>query len=231
MCFQWLKKLYRWLRGRCARRGYSSEISVHHRGFCSGRGAFSGRRGHGDLFYDGESSITYSRRPSCLQPTPASPSRSLPGGYPCGSDGSVVISGGGDAGGTSGWGITVGTIPVYGSGCGSEDSGTNIVGGSGGAAGSGCYGGSSAAGGGYSYSYGYGYEESPRVSATGGGSGGLGYYGGGSGYGLGAGSGPEFSPAGAESCQTMQQKCPVVVPSIKSQQTKQSSQWPPSQKK
>ncbi|XP_054252931.1 keratin, type I cytoskeletal 9-like [Indicator indicator] len=227
-------KLYRWLRGRCARRGYSNEISVRHRGFCSGRGTFSGRRGHGSLFCDGETSITYSRRPSCLQPAPACPSRSLPGGYPCGSDGSVVISGG-DTGGTSGWGITVGTTPVYGSGYGSEDSGTTIVGSSGGGAGSSCYSGSSAVGGGHGYSYGYdyGYEESPRerVSTTRGGSGGPGYYGGGSGYGLGAGSGPEFSPAGAGSCQAMQQKCPVVVPSIKSQQTKQSSQWPPSQKK
>ncbi|XP_032568732.1 5'-3' exoribonuclease 2-like [Chiroxiphia lanceolata] len=64
---------------------------------------------------------------------------------------------------------------------------------------------------------------------AGGGTGGPGYYGGGSGYALGGVS--ELSPGGAGCSQVVQQKCPVVIPSTKSQQCKQKSHWPPRQKK
>lgn len=60
---------------------------------------------------------------------------------------------------------------------------------------------------------------------------GSGYYGGGLGYGTGTFPGPELSPEGGGCTQVVQQKCPVVVPPIKTQQCKQSTLWPPIQKK
>lgn len=78
--------------------------------------------------------------------------------------------------------------------------------------------------------YGYPAPLSDGLSA-GGVTEGSGYYGGGLGYGAGTLPGPELSPAGAGCAQVVQQKCPVVVPTIKTQQCKQSTHWPPVQKK
>nr|XP_021135600.1 heterogeneous nuclear ribonucleoprotein A3-like [Columba livia] len=78
----------------------------------------------------------------------------------------------------------------------------------------------------------YGYDASPRENAlTGGVRGGSGYCSTGSGYGVRGHPGPELSYGDGGSFQDMQQKCPVVVPNIKAQQSKQTSQWPLSQKK
>lgn len=127
----------------------------------------------------------------------------------------------------SGWGIAGGTVPVYGSGggmgCSSEDSGQNPFSSSGGGGGSITAGGGSA----------YGYDASLGENAltAGGGSGGSGYYSGGLGYGVGGYSGPELSFGGGDFSQATQQKCPVVVPNIEAHQSKQTSHWPPSQKK
>ncbi|XP_009947465.1 PREDICTED: loricrin-like, partial [Leptosomus discolor] len=218
--------IFHCLRGRCARRNrdYSNEISLHHRRYCN----------NGSVFCGGEHSVTYSRGASSHQPTATSSTCSISGGYRCGGDGSIVISSG-DSGGPSGWGIAGGTVPVYGTGggigCSSEDSGWNIVGSSEGSGGSSCHSDKwdITAGGGY----GYGYDASPREKplTTDGGSGGSGYYSGGLGYGIRGCSGPEISSGGCGSSQAMQQKCPVVVPNIKANQSKESSYWPPSQKK
>ncbi|XP_009579895.1 PREDICTED: loricrin-like, partial [Fulmarus glacialis] len=212
--------IYHCLHRRCARRnrGYSNDISSHHRGCCS-----SSLQGHGSFFCGGEGSVIYSRGASSCQPMPTSTTYGVAGGYRCGGDGSVVITSG-DSEGTPGWGIAGGTVPVYGTGgaigCSSEDSGQNIIGSSGGGGGSSGKLGITEGGG-----PGYGYDTSPSKKAltTGGGSGS-----GGSGYGIGECSGPELS---AGSSQAMQQKCPVVIPSIEVNQSKQTNQWPPSQKK
>ncbi|XP_074784889.1 uncharacterized protein LOC141971450 [Athene noctua] len=227
--------IYRYLRGRCARRnrGYSDEIS-HHRGICSSSGGFSNLQGHGSFFCGGEGSVIYSRGPSSFQPMPTSSPYSVAGEYRCGSDGSIVIASG-DNGGTSGWGTAGGAVPVYGSGggigCSSEDSGWNITGSSGDGGGPSCHSGrlGIAAGGGY----GYGYDASPRERALtrGGVSGGSGCYSGGSSYGIGGYSSPEFSSGGKGSSPAMQQKCPVVIPNIEDHQSKKTSQWLPIQKK
>lgn len=77
---------------------------------------------------------------------------------------------------------------------------------------------------------GYGYSE-PLSDAltTGGVVEGSGSYGG---YGAATFQSSELGPAGGECTQVVQQKCPVVVPTaIKTQQCKQSTQWPPIQKK
>lgn len=77
---------------------------------------------------------------------------------------------------------------------------------------------------------GYGYSE-PLSDAltTGGVVEGSGSYGG---YGAATFPSAELGPAGGECAQVVQQKCPVVVPTaIKTQQCKQSTQWPPIQKK
>ncbi|XP_076216184.1 uncharacterized protein LOC143171238 [Aptenodytes patagonicus] len=236
MCFQWLRRIYHCLRGRCARRnrGYSNDISSHHRGCGGSSGGSSSLQGHGSFFCGGEGSVIYSRTSSSCQPMPTSSTYGIAGGYRCGGDGSVVITSG-DSEGTSGWAIAGGTAPVYDTrgaiGCSSEDSGQNIIGSSGGGGGSSCHSGrlGITAGGGS----GYGYDASPREKAltTGGGSGGSGYYSGGLGYGIGPCSGPELSSGGGGSSQAMQQKCPVVIPNIEAHQSKQTSHWPPSQKK
>ncbi|XP_072702582.1 uncharacterized protein [Ciconia boyciana] len=222
--------IYQSLRGRCAHRnrGYSNDISSHHRGACSNSGGFPSLRGHGSFFCDGEGSVIYSRGASSSQPMPASPTYNVVGEYRCGGGGSVVITSS-DSEGTSGWGIAGRTVPAYGTreeiGYGSEDSGRNIIGTSGGGGGSSCHSGISGvtAGGGS----GYGYD----ASLTGRGSGGSGYYSGGLGYDIGGCSGPELSSGGGGSSQAMQQKCPVVIPNIETQQSKKTSHWPPSQKK
>lgn len=230
-----LFQIYHFFRGRCARqnRGYNNEISSHHRGCYTSNGNISSLHGHGSFFCDGEGSVIYSRGASSYQPMPTSSTHNIAGAYRCSGDGSVVIASG-DNGGTSGWGITGGRVPVYGTigriGCSSEDSGQNIIGSSESGGGSSCHSGKLGitAGGGS----GYGYDASPREKAlTGGGSGGSGYYSGELGYGIGGCSGPELSSGGGEFSQTMQQKCPVVVPNIKAHYSKQTSQWPPSQKK
>ncbi|XP_009964109.3 keratin, type II cytoskeletal 2 epidermal-like [Tyto alba] len=235
MCFQWLRRIYHCLRGRRARRnrGYSNEISSHHRGCYGSSGGLSSIQGHGSFFCGGEGSVIYSRGASPCQPMPTSSTYNVAGGYRCGSDGSVVITSG-DNRGTSGWDISGGTVPVYGSrgkiGCSSEDSGQNIIISSGDGGGSICHSGKLgiAAGGGS----GYGYDASPREKAlTGGVSGGSGCHSGGLGYGIRGCSGPELSSGGDGFSQDMQQKCPVVIPNIEDHQCKQSSQWPPSQKK
>ncbi|XP_065509925.1 loricrin-like [Caloenas nicobarica] len=211
MCFQWMRKIYQYLRGRCAHRnrGYSNEISSHH----SGSRGLSNLHGHGSFFCGGEGSVTYSRRPSFGQPIPTSSTYGIAGGYTCGGDGSIIIDNS-NSGGTSGWSTAGGTVPVYGSGGGGSTCHSGTLG--------------ITEGGGS----GYGYDASPRENAlTGGGRGGSGYCSTGSGYGISGHSGPELSYGGGGSFQDMQQKCPVVIPNIKAQQSKQSSQWPHSQKK
>ncbi|XP_053856902.1 uncharacterized protein LOC128820273 [Vidua macroura] len=216
-CFPSLFQIYHYLRRKCSRRnrGYSREISLSHRRFCSG--AFANRHGRASFSYDGEGSVTYSRRPSSCLPLPAPAPYSISGGYSCDT--------GGDCGVTSSWDLTVGTVPVYGSGVGmgysSEDVGPVYHGGNSGMA--------EGAGAGYEYS-----APLSDTLCTGGVSEGSGYYGGGYGYGThGSGTfpGPELSPAGGGCAQVVQQKCPVVVPTIKTQQCKQSTHWPPIQKK
>ncbi|XP_074020491.1 uncharacterized protein [Numenius arquata] len=228
-------EIYHCLRGRCHRqnRGYSGEISSHHRGLCSSSGGVSSLQGHGSFFCGGEGSVSYSRRPSFCQPMPTSSTYSIGGGYRCGGEGSVAITCG-DSGETSGWSTAGGTVADYGTGggigCSTEGSGRNIIDSSGGG-GSSCHSGRLGIieGGGS----GYRYDVSPRENAltTYGGSGGSGYYSGGSGYGIEGCSGPELSSGGGGSSQAMQQKCPVVVPDIKAHQSKKTSQWPLSQKK
>lgn len=205
---------------RCGRRnrGYSNDISSHH--------GFPNIQGHGTFFCGGEGSVTYSRGASSFEPMPTSSTYSVSGGYRCSGDGSVVISSG-DSGGT-GWGVSGGTVPVYGAGrgigYGSEDSCRSITGSSGG--GSGCH--SERMGITAREGCGYGYDASPScIPGAGGGSG---HYSGGSGYSMGY-SGPELSSGGSGSSQAVQQKCPVVVPDIEAQQSKQNNHWPPSQKK
>ncbi|XP_074930925.1 uncharacterized protein LOC142048182 [Phalacrocorax aristotelis] len=236
--FFFLFQIYHRLRGRCGRRnrGYNSEISSHHTGCSSSSRDFLSLQGRGSFFCGGDGSVIYSRgAPSC-PPMPTSPTYSIAGGYRGGGEGSVVITGG-DSEGTSGWGTAGGSVSVYGTGraigCSSEDSGYSIAGSSGGGGGSGCHSGNlgMTVGG----SSGYGYDASPRerVLTIGGGNGGSGYYSGGLGYGYGIGgySDPEFSSGAGGFSQAMQQKCPVVVPNIEVQQSKQSSHWPPGQKK
>ncbi|XP_064494511.1 keratin, type I cytoskeletal 9-like [Pseudopipra pipra] len=226
MCFLWLKKLYRCLRAKCAhrRRGYSRDISLHHGGFCSG--SFSDPLGRASFSCGREGSVTYTRRPSYsprpsyCPPVPASPPYSVSGGYTCGGGGSVVIPGGG-CGGTAGWGGTGGTVPVYAPRGGGGDWGHSLGGEGGSTLHPGDLGGGS----------GYGFPAPPSDASAGGGTGGPGYYSGGSGYAPGGVSGPELSPGGGGCSQVLQQKCPVVVPSTKSQQCKQKSHWPPGQKK
>lgn len=213
---------------RCGRRnrGYGNEISSHH----SSCGGFPSIQGHGSFFCGGEGSVMYSPGASSFEPMPTSSTYSVSGGYRCSSDGSVVISSG-DSGGTAGWGVAGGTVPVYGAGRGigysSEDSCRNIIGSSGGGGGSGCR--SERLGITAGEGSGYGYDASPRcIPGAGGGSG---HYSRGSSYGTGGYSGSELGFGGAGSSQAVQQKCPVVVPDIEAQQSKQSNHWPPSQKK
>ncbi|XP_010196459.2 keratin, type I cytoskeletal 9-like [Colius striatus] len=227
-----IQPIYQYLRGRCNRRhrGYGNEISSHHGWFGGGSRRPSNIQGHGSFFCGGEGSVIYSRGASFSQPTPSPSPYSLAGRYSCGVDGSVTIDNS-DSGGTSGWGVSVGTVPVYGTGegmgCSSEDSG--IAGSSGGGRGSSYHSGRL----GITVGGSYGYDASPRENplTTGGDSYGPGYYGGGSGYDMGGHSGPEFSSGGSGSSQIIQQKCPVVIPSIEPKQSKQTSHWPPIQKK
>nr|XP_030147490.3 glycine-rich cell wall structural protein 2-like [Taeniopygia guttata] len=228
MCFRWMKRLYHYLRRKCSRRnrGYSRDISMNHRGFCSG--AFANRHGHTSFSCSGESSVTYSRRPSSCPPLPAPAPYSTSGGYSWDTSG--------DCGVTSGWDPTVGTIPVYGPGVGmgysSEDVGPAISS-AGGGGGSIYHGGNSGMAEEAGAGYGYSAPLSDTLS-TGRVSEGSGYYGGGYGYGThGAGTflGPELGPAGGGCAQVVQQKCPVVVPPVKTKQCKQSTHWPPIQKK
>ncbi|XP_071583186.1 uncharacterized protein [Heliangelus exortis] len=198
MCFLWLKKIYHWLRRKCLcrNRGYSHEISSHHRGWRGGT-----IHGHGSFFCDREGSVTYSRGPSSFQPMPASSTYDISGGYSCSGDGSIVIRSS-DSQGTPVWGISGGTVPFYGTrgamGHSSEDSWR---------------------GGGSIHHSGIRYDASPRENAwtSYGGSGGPVYYSGG-GYGTRGYAGPELSYEAGGSSQTTQQKCPVVIPSIKEQQ-------------
>ncbi|XP_071435574.1 PE-PGRS family protein PE_PGRS26-like [Pithys albifrons albifrons] len=234
MCFRWLKAIYHLLRCKRAHRnrGYSSEISLGHGRYC--RGSFSNPHGHVSFTCGREGSVSYTRRPSYCPwpsycpPVPRSPPYSISGGYTCDTDGSVAI-GSGDGGGTSGWGVTVGTVPVYGTGGGGgygmEGSG-HAMGISEGEEGS-VYPDGAPGGG-----AGYGYSDPPSDALMPGGvSEGAGGSSGGSGYALGGFSGPEHGPGGGGCSQVVQQKCPVVVPNIKTQQCKQSNLWPPSQKK
>ncbi|XP_050840453.1 uncharacterized protein LOC108963496 isoform X2 [Serinus canaria] len=230
-CFPFLFQLYHCLRRKWSRRnrGYSRDISLSHSGFCSG--AFTNHHGRASFSCGGDTSVTYSRRPSACPPPPAPAPYSISGRFSCDADGSLVVSSG-DGGVTSGWDPIVGTVPVYGSGVGmgygGEDVGS-VMGSAGGGGGSVYHGGDSGAGAGYGYS-----APLSDTLSTGGVSEGSGYYGGGYGYGTyGTGMlpGPELSPAGGGCAQVVQQKCPVVVPTIKSQQCKQSTHWPPIQKK
>ncbi|XP_072214430.1 uncharacterized protein [Excalfactoria chinensis] len=215
MCFQLLRKIFQYLRGRCSRsnRGYSNGISSHY-------GDTSTLHGRGSLFCSGEGSIIYSRGAA-----PTSSPYSITVECTPGSDGVAVISGG-DSEGASGWSTMGGTVPTYSprgaAGYGTEDAGWGMAGGSGGDGGSGCYSGKLGVGRGSGY--GYGASQKQKAVST---SSGQGLYGGASGY----GTGGEFSSGGAGMAQVMQQKCPVVIPSIEPQQIKQSCQWPPSQKK
>ncbi|XP_009984264.1 PREDICTED: loricrin-like, partial [Tauraco erythrolophus] len=223
--------IYHCLRGRCARRSRGYNENSHHGGCYSSSEGFSSLQGHGSFFCGREGSVTCSRGTSSWQPMPTSSTCSIAAGYSCGGDGSVVIASD-DSGGTSGWGVAEGTVPVYSTGrrigYSREDSGRNIIGSSGGGGGSTGRLGITVGGG-----SGYGYDASPRERAltTGGDGDGSGYYSGGSGYGTGGYSGPELSSGGGGSSQATQQKCPVDVPKIKTQQSKQTSHWPPSQKK
>ncbi|XP_057243422.1 uncharacterized protein LOC130586585 [Malurus melanocephalus] len=228
MCFRWLKRIYHWLRRKCSRRhrGYSREMSLSHHGFCSG--AFSNRHGRASFSCSGDGSVHYTRRPPPWRPPPPPAPYSISGRFSCDGEGSIVVSSG-DSGVTSGWDATVGTVPVYGPGVGmgygSEDLGP-VISSTGGGGGSMYHGGdlgiTGGAGGGYGYS---------TPLTTGGVTEGSGYYGGGLGYGIGTFPAVELSPAGGGCAQVVQQKCPVVVPSTKTQQCKQSTHWPPVQKK
>ncbi|XP_023797539.1 pupal cuticle protein 36-like [Cyanistes caeruleus] len=224
MCFRWLKRLYHCLRRKCSRRnrGYSREISLSHRGFCSG--SFSNHHGRASFSCGREGSVTYSRRPPPCPPRPAPAPFSISGGFSCDTDGSLVVASG-DCGVSSGWDVTVGTVPVYGSGGGAGYSGEGAAPALGSA--SIHHGGDLGMAGGAGAGYGYTAPLRDTLS-TGGVAEGSGYYGG---YGTGTFPGPELSPAGGECAQVVQQKCPVVVPTIKTQQCKQSTHWPPIQKK
>nr|XP_005496813.1 keratin, type II cytoskeletal 2 oral-like [Zonotrichia albicollis] len=238
MCFRWLKRLYHYLRRKWSRRnrGYSREISLSHHGFCSG--AFTNRHGRASFSCGRDSSVTYSRRPSSCPPLPAPAPYSISGRFSCDTDGSLVVSSG-DCGVTSSWDPVVRTVPVYGSGMGMEYGGEDVgsvISSAGGGGGSVYHGGSSRVVEGAGAGYGYSAPLSDTLS-TGGLSEGSGYYGGGYGYGTygtyGTGMlpGPEISPVGTGCAQVVQQKCPVVIPTIKSEQCKQSTHWPPIQKK
>ncbi|XP_065605088.1 loricrin-like [Cyrtonyx montezumae] len=215
MCFQWLRRIFQFLRRRCSRQngGYSNYISSNYGGTPS-------LQGHGSFFCGGEGSIIYSRGA-----VPTSSPYSITAGCTPGSDGVVVISGG-DSEGTSGWSTTGGTVPIYSprgtAGYGIEDRGWSIAGGS--AGGGGCYSGKLGTGAGRGSSYGYDAPQRQKALTT---SAGQGLYGGTSGY----GTGGELSSGSAGIAQVTQQKCPVVIPDIEPQQIKQSCQWPPSQKK
>ncbi|XP_056366764.1 uncharacterized protein LOC130263253 [Oenanthe melanoleuca] len=207
MCFRWLKRLYHCLRRKCSRRnrGYSREISLGHRRFCSG--SFSD--GRASFTCGGEGSVSYSRRPSCWPPLPAPVPYSIPVGSSC--DGPVATSG--RCGLTSGWEVAVETVPVYGAavaaGYGEDVGGGGFI----------QHGGDLGAG------YGYSAPLSDTLTAGG-------VTEGAGGYGVATFPTPELIPAGGECAQVVQQKCPVVVPTaIKTQQCKQSTQWPPIQKK
>nr|XP_013797879.1 PREDICTED: loricrin-like [Apteryx mantelli mantelli] len=206
-----LFQIYQYLRGRCPRRnrGYSHEISSHHGGGYGSSGGVSNLQGHGSFFCGGEGSVIYSRGVSPCPSMTASSTYGIGRGYGHGSDGSVVVVSG-DSSGSPAWGTARGSVCDTGGGprYSIEDSG-NIVS-SGGGGGSSCYSGRL----GYSS---YGCDASRDKSIMGGGSG---YCG-----------GPEISSGGSGSSPSMQQKCPVVVPDIKSRQTKQDCHWPASQKK
>ncbi|XP_010214778.1 PREDICTED: keratin, type I cytoskeletal 9-like [Tinamus guttatus] len=215
-----LFQIYRWLRGRCPRRrrGYRHEISSHYgTGYCS-RGGVSSLRGHGSFFCDGEGSITYSRASSPCRFMPSSSTFVAGGEYRCAGDGCVVITRG-DSGGSSAWGMARGSVcdteggPRYSI----EDLGSAVSSGAGGAS---SYGGSWGYGTGRDSGYGYEMSSRDKCITAGEGGGGSGYCG-----------GPEIISGGSGCSQSMQQKCPVVVPEIKSDQTKQECQWPLSQKK
>ncbi|XP_017595555.1 PREDICTED: uncharacterized protein LOC108448107 [Corvus brachyrhynchos] len=227
MCFRWLKRLYHCLRRRWRNRGYSRDISLSHRRFCTG--ALSNSHGNASFSCEGEGSITYSRRPLSCPARPAPAPYSISGGYSCDSDRSIS----GDCGVTSGWDVTVGTVPVYGSGVGmgysSEDLGP-VISSAGGGGRSVCHRGDLGIAEGAGARYGYPAPLSDTLT-TGRVTEGSGYYGGGLGYETGTFPGPELSPEGGGCAQVVQQKCPVVVPTIKTQQCKQSTRWPPIQKK
>ncbi|XP_064355112.1 loricrin-like [Dromaius novaehollandiae] len=220
MCFQWLRKIFRWLRGRCPRRnrGYSHEISSHHGGGYGSSGGVPSLRGHGSFFCGGDGSVVYSGGISPSHSMAASSTCSVGGGYRCGGGGSVVIASG-DRGEASAWGTARGSVLDAGGGprYSIEDSG-NIVS-SGGGGGSSCYSGRL----GYNRTGGSSYwgDASSRDKSiiTAGGSSGSGYC-----------RGPEMSSGGSGSSHSVQQKCPVVIPDIKSHHTKQDCHWPASQK-
>lgn len=231
--FFFLFQIFHCLRGRCSRRnrGYNNDIPSHYGG-C--QGCSSSIEGRGSFFFGGDGSVTCSREASPCPIMPASSTCSVSAGYSCGGDGAVIISSG-DSGGTSGWNTAGGTVPAYstrrGAGYGIEDTGRRMVGSSGGGGGSSCYSGNLGIGAGRGSSYG-GYACHRENALTAGGSSGeLGFSSGASGYGSGEFSSPELSSGGAGSSQAMQQKCPVVIPDIETQQSKKSCHWPPSQKK
>ncbi|KAL2295573.1 hypothetical protein Nmel_018683 [Mimus melanotis] len=198
-CFPFFLQLYHCLRRKCSRRsrGYSRDISLSHRRFCSG--SFSD--GRASFSCGGEGSVTYSRRPPCCPPLPAPAPYSIPAGSSCDSHAWPVATSG-RCGLTSGWEAPVGAVPVYGP----EDVGAGDLG------------------------AGYGYSAPLSDTLTPGGvAEGSGGY---DGYGAAAFPGAELGHTGGECAQVVQQKCPVVVPAtVKGQQCKQSTQWPPIQKK
>ncbi|XP_063277145.1 uncharacterized protein LOC134563224 [Prinia subflava] len=217
-----MKRLYHFLQRKCSRRnrGYSRDISLSHGGFCSG--SLSTHHGRASFTCGRDCSVTYTRRPSACPPLPPPAPYSVSAGFSCDTHGSLEVTSG-DCGVTSGWDPTVGTVPVYGPGTRYEDVGPVLT-----------SGGSTYHAGdlGMAEGAGYGYTMPLRDTLTAGRvTEGPGYYGEGLGYGAGAFPGPELGPAGGGCAQVVQQKCPVVVPPIKSQQCKQSPQWPPVQKK
>ncbi|XP_010081332.1 PREDICTED: loricrin-like, partial [Pterocles gutturalis] len=156
------------------------------------RGNHSNLHGHGSFFCSGEGSIIYSRDASSWQPMSTLSTYNAAGRYRCDGDGSVVITSG-NSGGTSGWGAAGGTVPVY---------GRNPFVSSGGGGGSTCH--------------------SERLGIAGGGGSGSGYSSRGLGYGIGGYSSPELSYGGGGCSQAIQQKCPVVIPNIDTQQSKRA---------
>ncbi|XP_068778271.1 uncharacterized protein [Struthio camelus] len=229
MCFQWLRRIYQYLRRRCPRRdrGYSHEISSHHGEDYGSSGGVSSLQGHGSFFCGGEGSVAYSRGISPCHSMLESSTYGTGEEYRCGGDRSVVL----DSGGSSAWGTARGSVCSTGGGprYSIEDSGHIVSSGGGGVSSS--YSGRLGYGTRRGSSYGCDASSRDKSIIMSGDSSGSGYCGGGSGYGTGESSGPEISSGGTGPSQSVQQKCPVVVPDIKSHQTKQACKWPASQKK
>ncbi|XP_035202354.1 loricrin-like [Oxyura jamaicensis] len=226
-------RIFQCLRGRCSRRnrGYNNNIPSQYGG-C--QGCSSSIEGRGSFFFGGDGSVTCSREASLCPAMPASSTCSVAAGYSCGGDGAVIISSG-DSRGTSGWSTAGGTVPAYstrrGAEYGIEDAGRRMLGSSRVGGGSSCYTGNLGISAGRGSSYGGDACHREKALTAGGSSGGAGFSSGASGYGSGEFSSPELSPGGAGSSQAMQQKCPVVIPDIETQQSKKSCHWPSSQKK